>query len=112
MRGGGTLHVIASLDVVANLHVGVGANNCICILLFKELCDLSRIHFLYLFKRVCFILSCGGIFALARLTSGGPSQCLNFGPSSEPGVNKGLGSPFSFFGCLFQLVFLFPFILF
>ena len=37
---------------------------------------------------------------------GGPSQCLNFGPSSEPGVNKGLGSLFSFFGCLLQLVFL------
>ena len=43
---------------------------------------------------VCLFLSWGGIFALARLTSGGPSQCLNFGPSSEPGVNKGLGSLF------------------
>ena len=35
-----------------------------------------------------------------------PSQCLNFGPSSEPGVKKGLGFLFSFFGCLFQLVFI------
>ena len=42
-------------------------------------------------------LSWGGIFALARLTSGVPSQCLNFGPISEPGVNKGLGSLFSTF---------------
>ena len=37
---------------------------------------------------------------------GGPSQCLNFGPTSEPEVNKGLGCLFSSFGCLFQLVFL------
>ena len=46
--------------------------------------------FLCLFKLVFFAL--GWVFALAQLTSGGPSQCLNFGPSSEPGVNKGLGS--------------------
>ena len=35
-----------------------------------------------------------GSFSLSPLTSGGPSQCLNFGPGSEPGVNRGLGSLF------------------
>ena len=59
-------------------------------LLLKELCVLSRIHFLYLLKLVCFILSWGGIFTLVRLTSGRPSQCLNFGPSSEPWVISGV----------------------
>ena len=57
-------------------------------LLLKELCVLSRI--LYLLKLVCFILSWGGIFTLVRLISGGPSQCLNFGPSSEPWVISGV----------------------
>ena len=46
--------------------------------------------------------------AFARLTLGAPSQCLISEPSSKPGVNKGLGSLFSFFVCLFQLV-SFPF---
>ena len=50
-------------------------------LLFKELCVLSQTHFLYLLKLVCFILSWGGFFALARLKLWGPSQCLNFGPT-------------------------------
>ena len=47
-----------------------------------------------MFKLVFFAL--GWVFALAQLTLGGPSQCLNFGPSSEPGVNKGLGSLLAF----------------
>ena len=48
--------------------------------------------------------SLGGIFALAQLTSGGPPQCLNSGPSSEPGVNKGLGSLFPLSGVCFSLL--------
>ena len=35
-----------------------------------------------------------GSFSPSPLTSGGPPQCLNSGPGSEPGVNRGLGSLF------------------
>ncbi len=49
----------------------------------------------------------GWVFALAQLTSGGPSLCLNFGPTSEPGVNKGLGFLLAFSGVCFGL-FSFP----
>ena len=34
------------------------------------------------------------IFTLSVDLGGGPSQCLNFGPGSEPGVNRELGSLF------------------
>lgn len=83
MRGGGTLHVTvrtwwrSSTWTWAPIIVSG-------FLLLKELCVLSRIHLLYLLKLVCFILSWGGIFTLVRLTWGALSQCLNFGPSSEP----------------------------
>ena len=83
IRGGGTLHVTvrtwwrSSTWTWAPIIVSG-------FLLLKELCVLSRIHLLYLLKLVCFILSWGGIFTLVRLTSGTLSQCLNFGPSSEP----------------------------
>lgn len=49
------------------------------------------IKYFSLFVKLVFF-ALGWVFALAQLTSGGPSQCLNFGPSSEPAVNKGLGS--------------------
>ena len=53
-----------------------------------------------------------GSFSPSPLTSGGPPQCLNSGPGSEPGVNRGLGSLFwgyasnlSYFPFLFSLCF-------
>ena len=39
-------------------------------------------------------------------------SCLNFGPSSEPGVNKGLGLLFFLFRVFVSASFSFPFILF
>ena len=74
----------------AVLDVGVDANDCVYNSIIQGFCMFVLNIFLCLFKLVFFAL--GWVFALAQLTSGGPSQCLNFGPSSEPGVNKGLGS--------------------
>ena len=59
-----------------------------------------------------------GSFTPSRLTSGGPPQCLNYGPGSEPGVNRGLGTVFwgydsnlSYFRFLFSFCLgLFPFV--
>ena len=45
---------------------------------------------------------------LSSLTLGGPALCLNFGPSSELGVNEGVGSLLvSFFGGVFMRFFFF-----
>ena len=50
-------------------------------------------------RQLCFLLCFSfflwvGSFSPSPLTSGGPPQCLNSGPGSEPVVNKGLGSLF------------------
>ena len=74
----------------AVLDVGVDANDCVYNSIIQGFCMFCMKYFSLFVQTVFFAL--GWVFALAQLTSGGPSQCLNFGPSSEPGVNKGLGS--------------------
>ena len=104
VRSAGTLHVIGSSDVVATLHVG--ANNCIWIFAIQGIVRSVSNKFPLFVKTCLFYFVLGWDLCPCPVDLGGPFQCLNFGPSSEPGVNKGLGSLFSFFGCLFQLVFL------
>ena len=97
------------VNVVAALHVGVGANNWTC---NSVILGIVRFvfYFPYLVNLACFS-SWGGIFSLSQLTSGGPCQCLNSGPSSEPGVSKGLGSLFPLSGVV-SAYFRFPFVMF
>ena len=59
-----------------------------------------------------FFLPLGWVIFSLSVDLGGPPQCLNSGPGSEPGVNRGLGSLFwgyasnvSYFPFLFSLCF-------
>ena len=91
------------------------------------MCNLCTTFSINLYVSFAFLCFCSvfsfflwvGSFSPSPLTSGGPPQCLNSGPGSEPGVNRGLGSLFfggmlviyliflSFFRCVLGL---FPFI--
>ena len=53
-----------------------------------------------------FFLPLGWVIFPLSVDLGGPPQCLNFGPSLEPGVNRGLGSLFWGYG---SDLFYFPF---
>ena len=71
-----------------------------------SLCNLSMTFSISLYVSFVFLrlgFASLSLFGLGRfscprfsspLTSGGPPQCLNSGPSSKPGVNRGLGSLF------------------
>ena len=81
----------------------VGAYNCIWIFVTQGIVRSVSNTFALSVKTCLFYFVVGGIFTLVRLTSGALSQCLNFGPSSEPWVISGV---------CFSLFFPFPFILF
>ena len=66
------------------------------------MCVLSQIHFLYLLKLVCFILSLGGIFALAQLTSEDLLSVLISDLVRILGSTKGWVSYFPFSGVSFD----------
>ena len=81
--------------------------------ILKGVCFIRISLFLFCFSFFLWV----GPFSPSLLTSGGPSQCLNSGPGSEPGDNRGLGSLFLYasdllyFSFLFRCVLgLFPFI--
>ena len=67
----------------------------ICVIPFYDLLNIFVCFIRISLSWFCFSFSLWvGSFSPSPLTSGGPSQCLNFGPSSEPGFNRGLGSLF------------------
>lgn len=94
--------------MVAVLRVGADASYCISVLSVIQGFVRFVSNIFHLFVYACLFFVLGRDLTLAQLTSGGPSQCLNSGPSSEPGVNKGLGSLFPLSGICFSL-FSFPF---
>ena len=85
------------------------------------MCNLCTTFSINLYSSFAFLCFCFilfsfflwvGSFSRSPLTKGGPPQCLNSGPGSEPGGNRGLGflfwgyaSNLSYFPFLFALCF-------
>ena len=97
VRGGGTLHVTVSPDVVLTLHMDVGANNCIWIFLTQGIVRSVSNPFPLFVKTCLFYFVVGWDPCPCTVDLGGTFSVSQF--RTQFGA---LGH----FGCLLQLVFL------